>query len=138
MLDTVSRRKEGIIPQYISREQAKDTGMAAVLICLILSQVIQHQYFTIAAIVFLLVNMIWPDIYRPVAKLWFGFSHVLGTCVSKVILTVIFFLLVTPVGVIRRLAGADALQLRKWKENTQSVFKVRDHRYEPDEIEKPY
>jgi hypothetical protein len=138
MLDTVSRRKEGIIPQYISREQAKDTGMAAVLVCLILTQITQKQYFMVIAIILLLGNMVWPDLYRPVAKLWLGFSHFLGTYMSKLILAIIFTVLVIPVGVVRRLAGADALQLRKWKESTQSVFKVRDHRYEPDEIEKPY
>ena len=45
--------------------------------------------------------------------------------VSKIILTLIFFLIVTPVGLIRRWTGADSLQLKKWKQGTDSVFVER-------------
>lgn len=137
MLDPVSR-KGGFIPRDISREQAKDTGMAAVLVCLILTQITQKQYLMVIAIILLLGNMVWPDLYRPVAKLWLGFSHFLGTYMSKLILAIIFTVLVIPVGVVRRIAGVDSLQLKKWKNDSVSVFTVRDHIYRSDDIEKPY
>ena len=125
-------------PKKISKDQAKDTGMAMVLICLLLGYVSQAQDFFTLGIVLLLIDMIYPNLYRPVAILWFGLSQVLGTLSSKLLLTIIFFVLVTPVGWIRRITGADSMQLKRWKKDDSSVFGVREHIFKPEDIEKPY
>jgi hypothetical protein len=57
---------------------------------------------------------------------------------SRVILTVVFFLVVTPIAVIRRLCGADALQLKKWKQGRGSVFVVREGPVQGKDMENPY
>ena len=62
----------------------------------------------------------------------------LGTVVSKIILTIIFFLMVTPVSVLRRAMGKDPLLVKEWKKDTTSAFAVREHIYTAAEIEKPY
>ena len=106
-------------------EQAKDTGMAMVLICLLLGYVGKFPKFLGVSIILLLLTMACPRIFKPLAGLWFGLSHLLGQVISKLVLTLIFFLVVTPVGLIRRWTGADSLQLKKWKRGTDSVFVVR-------------
>lgn len=126
------------IPKLITTDQAKDTGMAMVLICLLIAIAGGKQLFVLIAVLLLLINMIRPDIYKPLGKLWFGFSHLLGTIMSKVILTIIFFVLVMPVGLLRRLMGKDTLQLKEWKKGNRSVFKIRDHKFTPDDIINPY
>ncbi len=126
------------IPAAISPEQAKDTGMAIVLICLLISIGYGKQQLVLVAIVFLLINMIKPLLYRPAAKIWLGLSHILGTIMSKIILTIIFFLLVLPVGLLRRMIGKDTLQLKKWRKETSSVFKIRDYKFTSKDIENPY
>jgi hypothetical protein len=73
-----------------------------------------------------------------VAGLWFWLSHLLGTVMSKVILTVLFFVLVTPIGLIRRLLGADTLQLKKWKKGSDSVFVVREGAVGEKDLANPY
>ncbi len=138
MIDTITQKDKGLFGMTIGRDQAKDTGMAMVLICLILYFVFDSQKFVLAAALILLTNMIWPSIFIPLAKVWFGLASVMGTVVSKVILTVLFFVLVTPMGVIRRLSGSDSMQLKNWKKDNSSVFVVRDHTFETDELEKPY
>jgi hypothetical protein len=50
----------------------------------------------------------------------------------------VFFVVVTPIGLMRRLMSADPLQLKKFKKDNSSVFQVRDHTFKADEIEKPY
>ena len=82
--------------------------------------------------------MIIPSVYKPIAKLWIGFSIFIGTVVSKILLTVIFYILVTPIGLIRKVLGFDSLQMKKWKKNDHSVFKDRDHTFESKDIENPY
>ena len=138
MIDLKTEKGGGFIPRTITRDQAKDTGMAMVLVCLIIAFVAGKDLFFKLAVVVLLINMIWPDIYRPVAKLWLGLSHLMGTVMSKIILSVIFFVMVTPVGLIRRLMGADSLQLKKWKKGSASVFRVRDHKFEPEDVNHPF
>ncbi len=112
--------------------------MALVLVCLLISYFGGDKRFLNAAIVLLLINMICPVVFWPLAKIWFGFSQILGTTMSKIILSLIFFLLVTPIGYLRRKMGADTLQLMKWKQGSSSVFRVRNHTFGPDDILNPY
>ena len=119
-------------------EQAKDTGMAMVLICLLLGYWGKFPKFLPVSLVLLILTMAWPNAFRPLAGLWFGLSHLLSSVVSRVILTVLFFLVVTPIGVIRRLTGADALQLKKWKQGRDSVFVVREGAIQGKDMTDPY
>jgi hypothetical protein len=119
-------------------EQAKDTGMAMVLICLLLGYWGKFPKFLPVSLVLLILTMAWPSAFRPLAVLWFGLSHLLSRVVSRVILTVVFFLVVTPIAVIRRLWGADALQLKKWKQGRGSVFVVREGPVQGKDMVNPY
>jgi hypothetical protein len=119
-------------------EQAKDTGMALVLICLLLGYWGKFPKFLPVALVVLLITMIWPKAFKPLAVVWFGLSHLLSSVVSRVILTILFFVVVTPIGLIRRLFGADALQLKKWKQGRDSVFIVREGTVTGKDMTNPY
>ena len=119
-------------------EQAKDTGMAMVLICLLLGYWGKFPKFLPVSLVLLIITMTWPKAFTPLAGLWFGLSHLLSSVVSRVILTVLFFLVVTPIGVIRRWTGADALQLKKWKQGRDSVFVVREGAIQGKDMTNPY
>jgi len=127
-----------LIPKKITTDQAKDTGMAMVLICLLLAFFAGIHFFYVPAIGLLFVNMIWPNLYKPVAKIWFGLSHLMGFVMSRVILSIIFVVLVLPVGLARRVIGKDSLQLKKWKKDHASVFKTRDHEFTSEDIKHPY
>ena len=107
-------------------EQAKDTGMAMVLICLLLGYWGKFPQFLPLSLALLILTMAWPKAFKPLAGLWFGLSHLMGNVVSRIILTLLFFLLVTPIGLIRRWCGADSLQLKKWKQGRGSVFVERE------------
>jgi hypothetical protein len=138
MIDVVVKKSEGFIPKTVTMDQAKDTGMAMTLIALLTGYFGHKPYGIAAAIVLLLAAMTWPALYRPVARLWFGLSQVLGTVMSKILLSILFFVLVTPIGYARKLSGADSLQLRKWKKDRSSVFKVRNHTFTSGDIQHPY
>ncbi|GAB4345594.1 MAG: hypothetical protein Kow0099_26010 [Candidatus Abyssubacteria bacterium] len=130
--------KTSLIPRAVSRDQAKDTGMAMTLICLLVAHFGHRPYFVLPAIVLLVLTMAWPTLFHYPAKLWFGLAHIMGTVMSKVLLTLLFYGLVTPLGLIRRLGGYDPMRRRKWKNGDASVFKTREHRYRGEDIEAPY
>jgi hypothetical protein len=119
-------------------EQAKDTGMAMVLICLLLGYFGKFPKFLPVSLVLLIITMAWPKAFKPLAGLWFGLSHLLSSVVSRIVLTVVFFLVVTPIALIRRVAGADALQLKKWKKGQDSVFVVREGAVQGKDMANPY
>jgi len=122
----------------ITPEKCKDAGLALVLICLLCYQAWKLPFLMLLAILFLLVAMTYPPIFKPFAKLWFGLSTALGTVVSKIILTLLFFLLVFPVGLLRKVMGKDTMQIRAWKKGEESVFRVRDHQFSAEDLENPF
>ena len=122
----------------ISSDQCKDTGMAVVLIWLLIGFFSKNQIYYICSIPFLLINMVRPVLFKPIARIWLGFSYLLGTIVSKILLSIIFYVMVVPVGFIRRKAGKDSMQIKKWKKNSASVFQQRHHKFKPEDLETPY
>ena len=122
----------------ISAEMCKDSGLALVLICLICFQIWKDQFLVLLAIAFLLVAMTYPPIFKPFARLWFGLSTALGTVVSRIILTIVFFAVVLPVGLMRRVLGKDAMKIKIWKKDNTSVFRRREHRFAAKDLEHPY
>lgn len=121
-----------------SASQAKDTGLAIVLICLLLIRFARYDFLLLPAIVVLVTTMTWPGVFTPLARIWFGFSGLLGGVMSKVLLTVVFYGVVAPVGILRRLCGSDPMRIRAWKEGKHSVFKEREYIFARDDLEKPY
>ena len=124
--------------QRMTKDQSRDTGMAMVLLLLIVYFRTRRNGFLWAAIASHVLNMVVPRIYAPIAVLWLGFSHVLGTVMSKILLSILFFGIVTPIGMLRRLLGKDSLKLRAFKAGEESVMLVRNHMFVGRDIEKPY
>jgi hypothetical protein len=122
----------------VTKEQCRDTGMALVLVLLICLAVFKNTAFVPWAIVALVINMTAPRLYRPLAIVWLGFAHLLGTVMSKVILSIVFFLVVTPIALLRKMAGKDSLQLLAFKASRESAMVVRNHTFTAKDIEKPY
>lgn len=122
----------------VTLHQAKDTGMALVLACLLVMFVSERYFLLPVTIALLAVTMTWPKAFRPAARVWFGLSHFIGNIVSRVLLTVLFFTVVTPMAIIRRMAGADSLKLKRWGDETDSVFAERNHSFSAADLERPY
>ena len=65
-----------------------------------------------AAAIFALLAYLWPDILAPLNRLWTKLGVLLFTVISPIVLWIIFFTCVAPIGWIMRLAGKDPLRLR--------------------------
>lgn len=112
--------------------------MAMVLILLLLALGTKRNYLLFCAIGVLVLDMIRPQLFKPLAVVWFGLSHVLGIITSRIVLSILFFVVVTPIGVMRRLLGADTLKLKAFKRGNGSVMDKRNHKFCADDILKPY
>jgi hypothetical protein len=66
----------------------------------------------IISIIFLVLGLLNSKILAPLNKLWFKFGILLGKIVSPFVMGMIFFLVVTPIGLIMRLFAKDVLNLK--------------------------
>lgn len=69
-------------------------------------------YFLVPGALLLLFGAVLPGVLKPVYIVWMSLAIVLGFVVSNVLLTVFFFVVITPVGLLARLAGKDFLRLK--------------------------
>lgn len=67
---------------------------------------------------------------------WTGIAKVMGFINSHIILGVIFFFILTPLALLRRLGKKDLLQLRK--KEAGSYYITRDHKYTGKDLEHPW
>ena len=66
----------------------------------------------IISFLFLFLGLLNSKILTPLNKLWFRFGLFLGKMISPIIMGVIFFLVVTPIGFLMRFFGKDVLNLK--------------------------
>jgi hypothetical protein len=122
----------------ITKDQSRDTGMAMVLLLLIVAASRKKEVYLVAAMALHVLNMTVPQMYKPVAVVWLGLSDLLGSVVSRVLLSTVFFAVVTPIGIFRRLVGRDSLKLRAFKASKESVMLERNHKFVAQDLETPY
>lgn len=94
--------------------------------------------FVIYSAIILLLSLIFPLVFYPFAYVWFGFAKILGFVSSQILLTLLFFLLLTPVALFRRWMGKDSLQLKKFKQGHNSVLITRNEEVLPAHLKNPF
>ncbi len=77
----------------------------------------------IISLFFLILGLLNSKILNPLNKLWFKFGIILGKIISPLIMGIIFFLVVTPTGLIMRLLRKDILNLKYNKDKSYWIKK---------------
>ena len=86
----------------------------------------------VISLIFLVLGLINSQILTPLNKLWFKFGILLGKIVSPIIMGIIFFFVVTPIGFIMRAIGKDLINLKYnnnksyWIEKTGPKSKMKN------------
>ena len=79
----------------------------------------------IISLVFLFLGLVNSKILNPLNKLWFKFGIFLGKIISPLVMGIIFFLVVTPIGLLMRLLNKDLLNI-KFNDNTSYWIEKTD------------
>ena len=82
-----------------------------------------RAWSVIISLIFLALGLLNSKILAPLNKLWTKFGIFLGKIISPLIMGIIFFLVVTPIGLIMRLLGKDVLNLKYNKNNSYWIEK---------------
>ena len=86
----------------------------------------------IISVIFLVLGLFNSKILTPLNKLWFKFGIFLGKIISPIIMGIIFFLVVTPIGLLMRSLGKDLINLKYnnnksyWIEKKDTMSKMKN------------
>ena len=87
----------------------------------------------IISMIFLILGLLNSNLLTPLNKIWFRFGILLGKLISPFIMLIIFFLVVTPIGLVMKIIKKDLLNLKfrkdketYWIEKTEPKSKMKN------------
>lgn len=119
----------------VTKKQNIDLGIVLTLVLLVSGLIFNvHLLFRIA-VGTLLIAALLPVAYTPLSWVWFRFSTVVERIFSTIILSLIFYLVVTPIGLFRRFFAKDTMHLHDFGKEKKSVFIEKKKSYDKNDIE---
>ena len=79
----------------------------------------------IISVIFLILGLLNSKFLTPLNILWFKFGMILGNIVSPIVMGILFFLVVTPTGIMLRIVGKDLLNI-KYNKKKESYWIKRE------------
>ena len=101
-----------------SKKDLRKFGLTIGIVLLIITVVLflydksSYVYFGIIGVTLILTGFILPAALKPLNKIWMTFALLLGWFTSRVILTILFYLVLTPIGLIAKLFRKRFLNLK--------------------------
>lgn len=102
---------------------------------LILNVITHRQMFVYTALALMLVALFVKPLARTISRAWMKFAEVVGTFNSRLILSLVFYLLLTPLALLYRAFNRNPLSIKPGQEDG-SLFVTRDHVYSKTDFEK--
>jgi len=81
-------------------------------------------YFAVIGGLLFLTGLIIPQILKPINKIWMGLAIVLSYFMSRLILTILFYIVLTPVSIIAKLTGKKFIAL-KYDKSAKTYWEKR-------------
>lgn len=94
-----------------------------------------YLYFSVLSALFLTLGLLIPKLLKPFYKIWMGLSTILGWIMTRVILSVLFYIVVSPIGIILKLSGEKFLKLNLnqtkksyWNHKNNTEIRIESYR----------
>ncbi|MFT5168133.1 MAG: hypothetical protein ACI8P3_003372 [Saprospiraceae bacterium] len=98
----------------------------------------ENKYFLITAIVIGLIGLLSKFLSKKIAWLWFKLAETLGRINGFILLSLLFYFLLTPLAWLMRRFKKDTLKLKKKSYPANSYYIDRNHDYSAKDIENPW
>jgi len=114
-----------------SDSAVKKTGLTVGIVLIIISMLLWYFgkssfiYFSIIGGVFVIISTIAITVLRPFHKLWMMLALVMGFVMSRVILTILYYLVLSPIGLIAKLVGKKFMSLG-FDKNAKTYWEKRE------------
>lgn len=108
-------------PKHPDKARRVETLAVLALACLVFALLRHHRHgvplredaWLLAAAAFLVIGCFVAPLATLITRAWFGLSHVLGAIMSRVVMGTVFFAVLLPLSMLRRLFETDPLRLRR-------------------------
>ncbi len=97
-----------------------------------------YLYFLVGAGAFMAIGLVVPVVLWPLHKIWMTAAVVLGWLMTRVILGILYYLVITPTSLLGRLFGKRFLDLKIDRSATSYWIKREDRPSEPADLERQY
>ena len=122
--------------KHMNERWMRDTGLVLGLLCLVLGYS-GNKAFLIVSGVLVALALLAPKVLYPVAWVWLKLVFVLSLIVPKIFFGLVFFVVIVPVGLIRKMIKGDTLLITGWK-YADTSFHERGVRFTREHLETPY
>jgi hypothetical protein len=65
------------------------------------------------SLIFLIITIIKPNLFTFLNKLWIQFGILLGRIISPIVMGLVFFIVITPIGILVRILKKDVMGLKR-------------------------
>ena len=113
-----------------SKKDIKSFGITIGIVLFIISGLLiyydndAYQLIAIIASIFISLGFILPVLLKPIYFVWMTFAAILGWIMTRFILSIVFYFILTPIGLLTRMLGEDFLALKKLQ--SDSYWNQRD------------
>lgn len=125
------------------KSRLRKFGITMAVVLLIIGSVLLLQdravylYFYMAGGFFLLSGILVPNILYPIEWIWMKLAFIFGYIMTRIILTIVYYLAVTAIGLIRRIFSRDPLDM-KIDKSSDSYWQPVDPKGPVSRPYKPY
>ena len=98
--------------------------LAAIAILLLYFEKPSAIYFAVIGGLLILFGALFPQLLKPLNRIWMSLAIVLGFIMSRVILTVLFYLVLTPIAILAKIVGKKFMVL-KYDKSAETYWEKR-------------
>jgi len=121
----------------MKREKHLETILSIILGLAVIFWLTKNKYLLPAIIILVVIGLFSTYLTEKIHWLWMKISHIMGSVMSKVILSVIFYFFLFPISLLSKIfTKKNILQLKRTDE--VSYYTSRNHQYTSEDIENPW
>jgi hypothetical protein len=115
-----------------SNEAVKKTGLSVGVVLILISLLLWYLgktsfiYFSIIGGLFVILAFIAIPVLRPFHRLWMMLALAMGFVMSRVILTLLYYLILTPIGLLAKIVGKKFMPLG-FDKNAKTYWEKREN-----------
>jgi len=98
--------------------------LAAIAILLLYFEKPSAIYFAVIGVLLILFGALFPQLLKPLNRIWMGLAIILGFIMSRVILTVLFYLVLTPIAILAKIVDKKFMVL-KYDKSAETYWEKR-------------
>src|ERR1035437_4333591 len=115
-----------------NKSKSLETLLVLVGALIVVFWISTKKIYLLVALIFILIGVISPFLSAKISWVWLKFAELIGGVMSKIILSVVYFVFLVPIALLYRLTKKNPLFLKRQE---GSYYISRNKQYSPKDIE---